>query len=106
MSALPTEIERVGGREIRIRWEDGHESVYRNPELRFACACANCVEEWSGVRRIQREAIPDDIFPTGMELVGNYAVQITWSDGHATGIYTYDALRQLCPCGECKARPS
>lgn len=103
MSSVPTEIERVGGREIRITWEDGHVSVYANPDLRYACACANCVEEWSGVRRLQRETIPSDIFPTGMELVGNYAVQITWSDGHATGIYTYDNLRALCPCPACKS---
>ena len=106
MSSIPSEIERVGGREIRITWDDGHVSTYANADLRFACACANCVEEWSGVRRIQRESIPSDIFPTGMELVGNYAVQITWSDGHATGIYTYDSLRALCPCDACKASQS
>jgi len=102
VSSIPREIERLGAREMRITWDDGHVSVYANPDLRFACSCANCIEEWSGVRRIQRETIPTDIFPTGMELVGNYAVQITWSDGHATGIYTYDHLRALCPCDACK----
>ena len=101
MRQMPAEIERRGDREVAITWEDGHVSVYPNPELRFACSCALCVEEASGVRRIRREQIPADIRPTGMELVGNYAVQITWSDGHATGIYTFDHLRALCPCPVC-----
>ncbi|MFQ5600949.1 MAG: DUF971 domain-containing protein [Candidatus Krumholzibacteriia bacterium] len=101
MSATPTEIEKLGDREIKITWDDGHVSLYRNPDLRFACSCAMCVEEMSGARRITREQIPEDIRPTGMELVGNYAVQITWSDGHSTGIYTYDHLRERCPCPAC-----
>ena len=101
MSAVPTEIERLGGQGMRIAWEDGHESVYENVALRYACACAMCVDEISGVRRLQRQHIPADIRPTGIELVGNYAVQLTWSDGHATGIYTFERLRNLCPCALC-----
>ncbi|UCE03625.1 MAG: DUF971 domain-containing protein [Candidatus Latescibacterota bacterium] len=102
MAAMPSEIEKLGAREIKITWDDGHVSVYRNPELRFACSCALCVEETTGVRRLRREQVPEEIAPTAMELVGNYAVQITWNDGHATGIYTYDHLRQLCPCDDCR----
>ena len=33
--------------------------------------------------------------------VGNYAIQISFSDGHSTGIYSYDHLRKICPCAEC-----
>ena len=101
MGAHPEEIERRGDREIGITWDDGHVSVYPNAELRFACSCALCIEETSGVRGIRREQIPADIRPTGIELVGNYAIQITWSDGHATGIYTFEHLRALCPCPAC-----
>ena len=101
MSVIPEQIERVGSRGLRIVWEDGHESLLQNLELRFACSCAVCVDEITGVRKIRREQIPGDIHPTGMELVGNYALQITWSDGHATGIYTYELLRSLCPCAAC-----
>ena len=34
-------------------------------------------------------------------LVGAYAIQATWGDGHATGYHTFDLLREMCPCGEC-----
>jgi DUF971 family protein len=95
------EIERLGDTAIRIVWADGHVSEYPNLELRYACSCALCVDEWSGNRRVRREDLPDDIRPTGIQLVGNYAVQIPWSDGHATGIYTYDHLRAICPCATC-----
>ena len=37
------------------------------------------------------------------DLVGRYALQMYWSDGHSTGIYTFDYLRDLCPCAECEA---
>jgi DUF971 family protein len=97
----PSEIEKLGEREMRILWDDGHVSVYSNAELRFACSCALCVDEWTGVRRVTRAQIPADLRPTGVELVGNYAVQIPWSDGHSTGIYTFEHLRRICPCALC-----
>src|SRR5262245_15651075 len=99
--APPREIEKLGDREVRITWADGHVSTYRNSELRFACACAVCVDEWTGVRRLRREEVAEDIRPVGLQLVGNYAVHFDWSDGHATGIYTWDHLRAQCPCGAC-----
>jgi DUF971 family protein len=49
--------------------------------------------------------------PERAELVGRYALQIFWNDGHSTGIYSFDYLRSLCSCLECEvsrqdARPS
>ena len=38
-----------------------------------------------------------------VEPVGNYAIRINWSDGHNSGIYSYDHLRSICPCEECRA---
>lgn len=104
MAVKPNLIERIGDRGIRIVWDDDHESLLQNQELRFACSCAVCVDEITGVRKVQREQITPDIRPTGMELVGNYAVHIDWSDGHSTGIYTYERLRALCPCADCVRR--
>jgi len=101
VSVIPTEIERLGNHGVRIAWEDGHESEYRNADLRFGCSCALCVNEVTGVRHLRREQIPPDIRPTAVELVGHYAIHITWSDGHATGIYSYELLRELCPCAVC-----
>ena len=101
MSAHPIEIERLGDRGVRIAWDDGHESRYANTELRFRCACAMCVDELTGVRRLQPQQIPANIHPTALALVGNYAIQIDWSDGHTTGIYTFERLRFYCPCADC-----
>ena len=98
---IPSEIEKLGDRAIRIVWEDGHVSDYPNVELRFRCSCASCVDEWSGKRRLERAGIPGDIRPVDLQLVGNYAVQLAWSDGHATGIYSYEYLRAICPCADC-----
>ena len=100
-SAQPVEIERLGDAALRIVWDDGHESTFANAELRFRCSCAMCVDELTGVRRLQRAHIPADIRANALELVGNYAIQITWSDGHATGIYTFERLRYFCPCPLC-----
>jgi DUF971 family protein len=48
--------------------------------------------------------IPDDLVFRKIELVGQYALQFEWSDGHHTGIYSFEYLRELCPCPECKKR--
>ena len=87
-----------------IAWDDGHESTYPNRYLRFLCGCAVCVSEWSGERVVQESSIPEDIHPLQVQPVGNYAVQIFWSDNHSTGIYSFARLRQVCPCRECRTR--
>jgi len=46
--------------------------------------------------------VPDDVAALQIRLVGNYAIRIDFSDGHGTGIYTYDFLAQLCPCERCE----
>ena len=64
-------------------------------ELRLACGCAQCVDEWSGEGRLDESAVPEDVHPLRIEPVGRYAIQIAWSDGHASGIYPFRRLREL-----------
>lgn len=80
---------------IEIRWPD--DRVQRIPfkELRAACPCAGCVDELTGVRILDVEAIPVDIAPETIELCGNYALKIKWSDGHSTGLYTWRRLAAI-----------
>ncbi|HEU5319762.1 MAG TPA: DUF971 domain-containing protein, partial [Methylomirabilota bacterium] len=66
-----------------------------------ACACALCEDEWTGRRRVEAAAIPADIRCIKVQPVGRYGVQIHWSDGHSTGIYTFERLRGLCGCEQC-----
>ncbi len=100
--ASPTEITRLGSTGIRIIWSDGHQGLYPHVYLRENCRCASCIHEWSGERLIRAGSIPEDIAPTEIRAVGNYAISIHWSDGHDTGIYPFDFLKEICPCEECQ----
>ena len=94
-STTPTAIRQDGPRALAITWSDGHRSVYDVRALRLACACARCVDEWSGQGRLDEASVPDDVRPVSIRPVGRYAIQIDWSDGHDTGIYPYARLREL-----------
>lgn len=87
-----------------ITWEDGHESVYPCRYLRGQCPCAECVSERSGERVITEAMVPEDVHAREVTAVGNYAIQIFWTDGHSTGIYPYERLRDICPCQECRTK--
>lgn len=92
-----------GARATEIDWADGHKGIYPHEILRGYCPCAGCQGHSGTIAFIAQSGIAleiDDIAP-----VGNYALQITWSDGHASGIYSYTYLRALCQCAEC-AGPS
>lgn len=94
----PTAIRQDGPQTLAVTWADGHESRFDVRALRLACGCARCVDEWSGEERLDASAVPLDVRPTKLSSVGRYAVQIEWSDGHASGIYPFARLRALCPC--------
>ena len=94
---VPTNIRQASPAELEITWKDGHVSVFPVVLLRRACRCAACIDEWSGKPILDPEKVPADIKPLTIEPVGNYAIHIAWSDGHTSGIYTYDYLRGLSP---------
>lgn len=93
--ATPTRIEPLNSTEILLAFSDGHEYALSYAELRFQCPCASCVDEHTGERIIRREQVKEGIRPTGVQLVGRYAVQISWNDRHTTGMYHYDRLYEL-----------
>ncbi len=92
---VPTEIGQRGPRQLAIHWADGAETVLDVRELRLACACAVCVDEWSGEALLDPASVADDVVPRRVSPVGRYAIQIEWSDGHASGIYPFQRLRSL-----------
>ncbi|MEW6363911.1 MAG: DUF971 domain-containing protein [Acidobacteriota bacterium] len=101
---IPKEIGRANTQDVRVVWNDGHVSVYVARDLRMKCPCALCIEETSGVQVLTDESVPDDVHPLAITLVGRYAISINWSDGHSTGIYTFENLRRLCRCAACSSR--
>ena len=101
MKPVPQEIKTSDG-VITIRWSDQHQSRYAARDLRLACRCAACVDEWSHENLLKPDRVPPDIKAKGIEVMGHYALHFDWSDGHNTGIYTYDFLREVCGCEQCK----
>ena len=95
LAFTPAQIFQKGPRELAIRWADGTESVFDVYALRLACACARCVDEWSGRATLDPASVPADVRPLQIRRVGRYAIQIDWSDGHDSGIYPFRRLRQL-----------
>jgi ATP-binding protein involved in chromosome partitioning len=91
----PALIEQRGPRTLAIRWGDGAESLLDVRALRLACACAECVDEWSGQPRLDPSKVPLEILPLQVQPVGRYAIRIEWSDGHSSGIYPFRRLRQI-----------
>ena len=96
--AVPKEIGRANQHDVKITWQDGHVSIYPARQLRLACPCASCVDEMTGAIRVIVSSVPEDVHPLALSLVGRYAVTPQWSDGHHTGIYSFELLRKLCPC--------
>jgi DUF971 family protein len=100
-------IDRRDG--LYVKWADGHSSHYALAFLRKHCPCAACRSESAGPPAAPSPpsgTIPLTVLPpniahaaefTDARLVGNYALQITWADGHSTGIYEFRYLRAISP---------
>lgn len=93
----PTEIKRVSPNELKVVWDDGHESVFATEFLRRHCPCATCLHEQEENRREGLFSLPiaSQSELRAIELSGRNAIVITWGDGHKTGIYTWEYLRNL-----------
>ncbi len=100
----PVEIRRQDRDRVVITWADGHVSDFTNHDLRAKCQCAACVDEWSREPILDPTTLPADIYPNEIQVVGTYAIQPNWSDGHTTGIYSFTLLRKLCPCQACASQ--
>ena len=107
MNSKPTTItvNREAG-HLMISWSDGKTCEYPLAHLREACPCVECR---GGHHNMGLANAPQDILTLtparsyqvqNVELVGNYALQFFWDDGHYTGIYTWEYLYKLCPESE------
>jgi len=110
--ATSVKIHVSSGAGVDITWADGHASHFDFVYLRDHCPCATCNDE-----RAKKESLTEaspafaaspalPMFKAkpraqSAQAVGQYAIQISFSDGHSTGIYSYELLRSICPCAEC-----
>lgn len=91
-----TKVELApGGAELWLDWEDGATTKAKARVLRQHCPCAECVEEWSGRRTFEPEAISETLTIAGVHPIGNYALSFNFGDGHSTGIFQWTTLREL-----------
>lgn len=91
----PVQIVEESESEISIKWSDDVETRYRAPDMRRACPCAGCINEWTGEKMLDDRKIPDDLSFGHISIVGRYALNFHFSDGHDTGIFSFALLRKL-----------
>jgi DUF971 family protein len=96
LGMTPTNLRVIRAeRVLEIDWPDGRRSRYPFRLLRQECPCAACVDEFTGIRKLDPESVPEGIVPEDVGMTGNYALRVRWTDGHDTGLFTWDKLRQL-----------
>ncbi len=89
----PVAVWQASAHRLGIRWGDGSTTFHGAYELRRACPCASCVDEWTREELPSLDRVPKDVVPGTVRSVGRYALQPVWSDGHRTGIYSFRDLR-------------
>lgn len=109
---LKVRVHKTEGTGVEIDWKDGHKSAWTFAWLRAACPCATCVDEReeAGLAPGETKGQPGQLLPMFKEPprplevkpVGHYAMSFSWNDGHGSGIYSWDYLRRVCLCSECR----
>lgn len=106
---IPLDIKKPDSRTLQIEWDDGHLSQFSLAFLRRQCPCASCSEARHApakaatpLRILQtHEVLPANLDIKQAQVVGRYALNFQWNDGHAEGIYTFSFLREICQCEAC-----
>ncbi|MFZ1700234.1 MAG: DUF971 domain-containing protein [Pyrinomonadaceae bacterium] len=91
----PTQIIEESDSEVSIKWSDGSETRYSAAQLRRGCPCASCINEWTGEKILDQSNIADDMTFSTISIVGRYALNFHFSDGHDTGIFSFKYLLDL-----------
>lgn len=91
----PAKIIEESDSEFSIEWSDGTASSYDASMLRKNCPCAGCINEWTGEKMLKDESVPEEISFSKISIVGRYALNFHFSDGHETGIYSFRLLNDL-----------
>lgn len=80
---------------LEVQWPEERVARLAGRVLRCDCRCAGCVDEHTGIRILDVDAVPEDLRITGAAMAGNYALKLSFSDGHDTGLFTWDHLYSL-----------
>ncbi len=88
------EVTSIDG-HVQIKWPDGKVNAIPNKTLRTSCQCALCINEYTSEAILDPGSVPEDIKVEGIQPLGNYAVAISWSDGHSSGIFSWEHMRGI-----------
>jgi DUF971 family protein len=91
----PLQIVEESDSELSIKWSDNTEEKYNAAQLRRSCPCATCVNEWTGEKILDDQKVADELTFSHISIVGRYALNFHFSDGHDTGIFSFTYLRNL-----------
>ena len=91
----PLQIVEESDSELSIKWSDDTGTKFSAAQLRRSCPCAGCINEWTGVKQLKDDSVADDLTFTHISIVGRYALNFHFSDGHDTGIFSFKYLREL-----------
>ena len=91
----PTQIVEESTSELSIAWSDGTETKYNAAQLRRVCPCAGCRDEWTGEKILDASSVSEELTFGHISIVGRYALNFHFSDGHETGIYSFKYLKDL-----------
>ena len=97
-SMRPEQIQQIG-EELAIKWDDGTESFISLEKMRRNCPCASCHGETDVLGNVYKGP-PRELGPIAFKLlrlnnVGGYALNPVWGDGHSTGLFSFELLKQL-----------
>lgn len=81
--------------QFKLEWSNGEVQTPAYFAVRMACPCAACVDEHTGAKLLRPESVPLDVRPLGIDPIGHYALRIRWSDGHQTGLYSFELLHAV-----------
>lgn len=91
----PVQMIEESDSEFTIRWSDETETRFTAPQLRRKCPCAGCINEWTGEKILNDEQVSDTLTISSTSIVGRYALNFKFSDGHDTGIFSFKYLHEL-----------
>ena len=100
-------IKKIDGNKLVLNWIDGHVSIFEIKFLRENCPCAGCKGETVLLKQyapMPQLDLPGKFEIKNITIVGSYAIQIFWMDGHDTGIFSFEYLKSICECEICKLK--
>jgi DUF971 family protein len=88
-------INQCDNHTFMIEWADGVIQRYRLCDIQRCCPCANCTDEFTGMPLLDPNTVKDDVRAVKIKSIGKYGLQIQFTSGCSTGIYSFDQLRQM-----------